>query len=148
MARKDGKRTLIENDLEKTRVIETSKKALACLRQAKRDLDGAFLWGIFDIVGGMYVISGIKLARIEAAKGHIREAMGYLSQFRREMDQTDYVNKSYMHLGLVGTVLDFGIDGIVPDVYAQTRINGLRRRVKEAIRRLETILRSAGVDVN
>lgn len=137
-----------ENDAEKRRVIETSKKALACLRQAKKDLDGAFIWGIFDIVGGMYVVSGIKMLRIEAAKGHIREAMGYLSQFRREMDQTDYVNKNYMRLGLVGTAFDFGIDGIVPDVYAQTRINGLRKRVKEAINRLETILKSAGVDVN
>ena len=45
-----------------------------------------------------------------------------------------------MHLGPLGMGLDIGLDGIGPDIYAQTRIAGLRSRVKEAIRRVEAIL--------
>lgn len=130
---------------EKRRVIEAANYALKSLKAAKADLDGAFVLGIIDIVGGMYVISGIKLAKIESAKKHIQQAMVWLQQFRRDTDHTDYVNQKYMHLGIFGSLLDFGMDGVGPDVYAQTRIAGLRARVKEAIKRLETIMKSAGI---
>ena len=133
-------------DAEKRKVTEASNRALKELRAAKSDLDSAFRWGIIDVVGGMYVVSGIKIAKIEAAKEHLRQAMRSLQQLRREGDTTDYVNQKYMHMGPLGTVLDFGLDGIGPDIYAQARIAGLRSRVKEAIRRLETIMRAAGID--
>ena len=130
---------------EKRRVIEAANYALKSLKAAKADLDSAFRWGIVDIIGGMYIVSGIKLAKIESAKRHIQLAMVWLQQFRRENDQTDYANKKYMHLGIFGSLLDFGADGVVPDVYAQARIAGLRERVKEAIRRLEAIMKQAGI---
>ena len=81
-----------------------------------------------------------------AAQQGVRQAMIYLQQFRRETDETDYANKNYMRMGIPGMALDIGIDGIVPDIYAQGRINSLRKRVKEAIRRLETIMKSVGID--
>ena len=130
---------------EKRRVIEAANYALKSLKAAKADLDSAFRWGIVDIIGGMYLVSGIKLAKIESAKRHIQQAMVWLQQFRRENDNTDYVNKKYMHLGIFGSLLDFGADGVAPDVYAQARIAGLSARVKEAISRLEAIMNKAGI---
>ena len=131
---------------EKRRVTEAANYALKSLRAAKADLDSAFRWGVIDVIGGMYVISGIKHLKIESAKHHISEAMTWLQQFRRDTDHTDYANGKYMHLGIPGLVLDIGIDGVIPDVYAQARIAGLRTRVKEAITRLETIMRNAGIE--
>ena len=131
---------------DKRLVVTAAKNALKSLRAAKADLDSAFIWGGVDVVGGMYLISAIKHMKIESAKKHIQEAMIYLQQFRRETDETDYANKNYMRMGIPGMVLDIGIDGIVPDIYAQGRISSLRTRVKEAIRRLETIMKSVGID--
>lgn len=139
-------RKLSKEEIEKRRVTEAANYALKNLKAAKRCLDGAFVLGMIDIAGGMYVISGIKLARIEAAKKYIREAMVWLQQYRREEDQTDYINAKYMRLGVVGSVIDFGLDGIGPDIYAQARIAGLRSRVKEAIKRLETIMKNAKLE--
>lgn len=127
--------------MEKQRVIDTAKKALIHLRAAKFALDKALVVGVVDIFGGMYLASGIKHLEIEAAKKNIRMAMEELQKFRRETDSTDYASQSYMHMGVLGTVFDFGFDNIATDVYAQARIAGLRRRVKEAIRRMEIILR-------
>ena len=137
---------LTTEEEEKRRVIDAAKCALKGLRAAKKDLDSAARWGILDVIGGMYVVSGIKHLKVESAKGHIREAMIYLQQYRKEDDGTDYVNQKYMHLGIFGTVLDVGFDGVGPDVYAQARILGLRSRVKEAISRVETLLMDAGID--
>ncbi|MBP5282513.1 MAG: hypothetical protein J6Z22_08435 [Lachnospiraceae bacterium] len=133
------------DDKEKKRVEEAADQALMHLRAAESDLDSAFRWGVLDLIGGMYVVSGIKHLKIESAKKHIREAMFWLQQFRREGDHTDYENGQYMHLGPFGTILDIGIDGIVPDMYAQARIAGLKTRVREAINRLEEIMRRAGL---
>ncbi|MBR6477893.1 MAG: hypothetical protein IKS85_05535 [Lachnospiraceae bacterium] len=141
-----SKRKLSKVDAEKRRVVEASKHALDSLKEAKKDLDSAFRWGIIDVVGGMYLVSGIKLAKIESAKAHIRDAMIWLQQFRRENDPTDYANQKYMRLGVLGSVLDFGLDGVGPDIYAQARIAGLRARVKEAIRRMEKLMKDAGID--
>lgn len=134
------------NEEEKQRVIEASNYALMNLRAAKADLDSAYRWGIADVIGGMYLISGIKLAKIESAKKHIRDAMIWLQQFRRDADPTDYVNQQYMRLGFLGSALDFGIDGLITDLYAQARIDGLRRRVKIAIMALETIMKDNGIE--
>lgn len=134
-----------KEEAEKSRVILAANNALTNLKAAKRSLDGAYFLGIIDIVGGMYVISGIKLAKIEAAKKHIREAMRWLEQFRRETDDNDYVNTRYMKLGLLGSSLDLGMDGFVTDIYSQIQIASLRSRVSEAIRRLEAIMRHTGI---
>lgn len=133
------------NREEKRRVTEAANYALLELKKAKKDLDGAFWLGALDIVGGMYVVSGIKHVKIESAKKHIHDAMIWLQQFRRPTDYEDYANKNYMRLGMLGMILDIGVDGIPSDIYAQTRIAGLRARVEEAIKRLETIMRSAGI---
>ena len=127
--------------MEKQRVIDTAKKALVYLRAAKFALDKAMIVGVVDIFGGMYLSSGIKHLEIESAKKNIRLAMEELQKFRRETDSTDYVNQNYMHMGILSTVFDFGFDNLASDVYAQARIAGLRRRVKEAIKRVEIILR-------
>jgi len=129
---------------EKRKVIDTTKRALKCLKAAKADLDSARRWGILDVIGGMYVISGIKLIKMEAAKKHIHEAMTELQKLRNEKDHTDYANKNYSRLGLLGIGFDFGFDGVGPDVYAQFRIEGLRARVIEAIKRVELILQEIG----
>lgn len=134
-----------KEEAEKSRVILAANNALTNLKAAKRSLDGAYFLGIIDIVGGMYVISGIKLAKIEAAKKHIREAMKWLEQFRRETDDNDYVNTRYMKLGFLGSSLDLGMDGFVTDIYSQVHIANLRSRVSEAIRRMEAIMRHAGI---
>ncbi|MBQ1850836.1 MAG: hypothetical protein II477_12515 [Lachnospiraceae bacterium] len=127
-------------EIEKRKVLDTTKKALFYLKAAKADLDSAFRWGVIDIVGGVYIVSTVKHLKVESAKKNLREAMFWLQQLRNKNDTTDYVNQKYMHLGPLGMGLDIGLDGIGPDIYAQTRIAGLRSRVKEAIRRVEAIL--------
>lgn len=145
--RQEERRIAQRQQEEKRRVTEAANYALREFKKAKADLDSAFRWGVIDIAGGMYVISLIKHVKIASAKEHIHYAMVWLQQFRRKTDYEDYANKNYMHLGVVGTIFDFGMDSVPADIYAQTRIAGLRARVEEAIRRLESIMRENELEI-
>lgn len=122
------------------------RKVLNNLRAARNDLDSARGWGIVDIVGGGIFVTMIKQSKMEEAIEHLRMAMRHLQGFRRENDFTDYVHQDFLRLGEFVTSSDYLLDNPITDIYVQTRINSLRKRVEEAIVSMEFLLAEAGVE--
>lgn len=123
----------------------TVRKALNSLRACKTNLDSARAWGIVDILGGGIFVTMIKQNKMEEAVKHLQMAMRYLQYFRRENDRTDYVHQDFLRLGEFATSSDYLLDNPITDIYVQNRINGLRKRVKEAIFSMEFLLAEAGM---
>ena len=121
------------------------RKALNNLKAAKADLDCARGWGVVDIVGGGLFVTMIKQTKMEEAKEHLQTAMRYLQKYRRDKDFTDYVHQDFLRMGEFATYTDFILDNPITDIYVQSRINSLRKRVGEAIVNMEFLLDEAGV---
>lgn len=123
----------------------TARKALNNLKACKTNLDSARAWGVVDILGGGIFVTMIKQNKMEEAIGHLQMAMRHLQYFRRENDLTDYVHQDFLRLGEFATSSDYLLDNPITDIYVQTRINGLRKRVEEAIFSMEFLLTEAEV---
>ena len=121
------------------------RKALNNLKAAKADLDCARGWGIVDIVGGGIFVTMIKQTKMEEAMKHLQSSMRYLQRYRRDNDSTDYVHQDFLHLGEFVTSADYLLDNPITDIYVQTKINSLRKRVAEAIVSMEFLLEEAGL---
>ncbi len=128
-------------DKEKQEVIYTGHLALDSLKKAKADLDSARNWGIYDIVGGGLLATMVKHGKMNSANENIKIAMTDLQKFRNELDDIDYANEDYMKLGELTMAADIIFDNVLTDLYVQSKINDLRLRVEEAIRRVERILK-------
>ena len=87
----------------------------------------------------------IKQTKMEEAKEHLQTSMRYLQKYRRDKDFTDYVHQDFLRMGEFATYTDFILDNPITDIYVQSRINSLRKRVGEAIVNMEFLLDEAGV---
>ena len=130
-------------EVQKRDVVNAGNYALMHLRAAKRDLDSAVGWGIIDIFCGGIFVTTIKQTKMEDANEHIRKAMRNLQRFRS--NNVDYVKVDYMRLGDAAIAFDFILDNPIVDVYVQSKIESLRCRVIEAIRRLELYMSDAAL---
>ena len=125
-------------EVQRRDVINAGNNALMHLRAAKRDLDSAVGWGIIDVFCGGIFVTTIKQTKMEDANEHIRKAMRNLQRFRS--NNVDYVNMDYMRLSDAAIAFDFILDNPIVDLYVQSKIESLRCRVIEAIRRLESYM--------
>ena len=123
----------------------TIRKALNNLRACKLNLDSARAWGIVDICGGGIFVTMMKQTKLEEAINLLRTAMRHLQSFRRENDHTDYVHQDFLRLGEFAISADYLLDNPITDIYVQSRINDLRKRVDEAIISMEYLLEEARV---
>jgi len=141
----DVKAVCIRNKRE---MVLELQKALTNLRTAKLELESARCWGVVDIVGGGIFVTMIKRIKMERALDNIRMAMRRLQKFRRENDNTDYVHQNFFRMGEFASSSDYLLDNPITDIYVQTKINNLRKRVDEAIVSMEYLMKEAEVAVS
>lgn len=133
----------MEFDLEKEKreAIEAGNRALCSLREARKNLQSAKNWGIWDMLGGGFISTMAKHSKIDRAKQNMEQAKYDLKKFSKELDD---VNMNY-HLELqTGDFLSFAdwfFDGFFVDWMVQDRINQASDQVSNAIYRVENILR-------
>ena len=132
----------MDYEKEKQEVIDAGRNALKSLKAARAELNSARNWGIFDIIGGGIIATFIKHRKIKAANELLNDAMWQLKQFRKELDDIDYVDEDYTRLGELGMAADYIFDSLLTDIYVQTKIADMKARVNEAIERVERILDS------
>lgn len=124
---------------EKREAIEAGEEALEYLREAKSYLDSAKNWGIWDILGGGFIVSAVKHSKMGNAKNSISMAQGAIKIFNKELrDVTDIDNT--LGVGLLGTIFDFCDDDFFADIYVQSKINKSRKQVEQAIDSIEQII--------
>lgn len=133
----------MEFDLEKEKreAIEAGNRALCSLREARKNLQSAKNWGIWDMLGGGFISTMAKHSKMDRAKQNMEQAKYDLKKFSKELDD---VNMNY-HLELqTGDFLSFAdwfFDGFFVDWMVQDRINQASDQVSNAIYRVENILR-------
>ena len=128
---------------EVNEAIQAGERSLRSLRQAEAALNSAGNWGLLDILSGKNggLISGLfKHSKMSDAQHYIEQAKMDLSRFENELRDVQDLN--YLNVEISGflTFADFFFDGLISDLFVQSRISDAKRQVNEAIYRVETVL--------
>ena len=121
--------------------VISGEKALVSLKDAKRYLDSARSWSVVDIFGGDTISGIMKHMKVSNANKYIEDAKRDLMAFRDELDDIRDIEGLNIDIGGFLTFADFFFDGLIADIFVQSKINDARRQVQEAIARVEGILR-------
>ena len=131
---------MVMNEIERREVneaIDAADDALYHLESARRCLDSAGTWGLFDIFGGNLLTGLIKHSKMASAEREIDDARYALQRFSKEL--RDVSGFSSIHIGDFLTFADFFFDGFVMDVIVQSKISTAKRQCDNAIRQVEDI---------
>ena len=108
------------------------------LRQARKRLDSARGWGIYDMLGGGMISSLIKHSKISDAREDVERARKDLEAFSRELRDVDLPE---VNIDGFLTFADFFFDGLLADLLVQKKINDARAQIDRACVQVEDILR-------
>lgn len=129
-------------DKEMMEAIFAAEEALVHLKKAKKYLDKAKNWGIFDILGGGLFVSLIKHSRMDEANEEIQQAKLAIENLHRELqDVQDYINVD-LNLEPFLAVTDYLFDNMFSDLLVQSKINEQRQQVNQTIFETEKILQT------
>ena len=117
--------------------IAAADDALLHLGEAKKALGKARNWGIFDILGGGSVVGLAKHLRMGKAEREISEAKFALQKFSKELQ--DVSGYSSIHINGLLTFADFFMDGLIADIWVQSKISDARRQCDDAIHKVSMI---------
>ncbi len=133
--------TVYDRDKEVREAQYAGERALSSLREAERQLNSARNWGIVDIFGGDTISGLFKHMKVNNASQCVEEAKRDLMAFRNELQDIRGIENLNVDIGGFLTFADFFFDGLIADVWVQSKINDARRQVSDAIQRVEYILR-------
>lgn len=121
--------------------IRAGERALDSLREAEKQLTSAGHWGLVDIFGGGAISGLMKHTKVNNASRCVDDARRDLEVFRDELGDIRDVDDLNVDIGGFLTFADFFFDGFVADIFVQSKIRKGQQQVKEAIRRVEQIVR-------
>lgn len=114
---------------------------LPLVDQAEQEFRSARGWGVVDILGGGLVTNLIKHARLNSAKDTMYRINDFLRDLQRELAGISIPTDYTMRMGNFATFADFVFDGVLADVYMQSKILSSLEQVRELRRRLEILRR-------
>ena len=125
---------------EREEAIRAGKLAKKSLEQALDALDSASGWGILDIFGGGLISTLAKHSKMDDASEYIEEAKKDLKAFSNELDDIDEYANIDLSTGDFWGFADWFFDGLFSDLVMQDRIDEAISQVKQAIRKVDSIL--------
>lgn len=131
-----------DRDKEVNEAIRVGEHALSSLREADRQLGSAGNCGLVDIFGGNTISGLMKHMKVNNASRCVDDARRDLATFRDELGDIHDLENMDIDINGFLTFIDFFFDGFVADIFVQSRIREGQRQVREAIQRVEDILRS------
>lgn len=131
-----------DRDKEIREAIRAGERALDSLKEAQRQLQSAGNWGLIDIFGGNTISGLMKHMKINNASRCIDDARRDLAYFRDELGDIRDIENLNVDIGGFLTFADFFFDGFVADIFVQSKIRKGKEQVREAIWRVEDILRA------
>ena len=117
--------------------IDAADKALFHLKCARSNLNSAGNWGLLDLFGGNFITGLVKHGRMSTAEHEIEEAKYALERFSREL--RDVQGYASIHIDEFLTFADFFFDGLLVDVWVQSKISTAKKQCDEAIRQVTDI---------
>ena len=129
----------MDYEKERREAIYAGERALDSLYEAQNQLRKARNWGIYDIIGGGFFSSLIKHSKLDNARSCIERAKYDLQKFNDELKDVS----CNLDIDIGGFLTFFDImDSFLADVLVQSKIADASRKIEEAIRRVQDILRS------
>ena len=131
----------MDYEKERQEAISAGRRALDSLNEAQKQLRKARNWGIYDMLGGGLISSVIKHSRIGDARTCIERAKSDLQKFNDELK--DVSLNLNVDIGGFLTFFDL-MDSFLADVLVQSKLADASRKIDEAIRKVQDILRRLG----
>ena len=117
--------------------IDAADNALYHLKNARSCLNSAGNWGLLDLFGGNLITGLVKHGKMSNAERQIEQAKFALERFSRELrDVRGYTN---IHIDDFLTLADFIFDGLIVDVWVQSKISTAKKQCDDAIRQVSDI---------
>ncbi len=129
-----------DNVREIREAVQAGHEALGYLEAARDCLDSAGNWGIVDMLGGGLISTFVKRSKMKDADELVQRARDALKRFQRELMDVENIPEFHIEMGDFLAFADYFFDGIVADWLVQSKINDARRRVDNAIRKVNGIL--------
>ncbi len=119
--------------------IDAADEALYHLKAAKDYLNSAGNWGLFDIFGGDTIAGLVKHSKMGKAEREIQEAKFALQRFDKEL--RDVNGYSSIHIDDFLTIADFVFDGLIMDIWVQSKISDAKKQCDGAIAKVQSVRR-------
>ena len=126
---------------EKREAIEAGRRALNSLQAAKENLNSAKNWGLVDMFGGGFFTTMLKHSKMDQAKQNMEQAKYDLRSFSKELNDVSMVINLNIETGDVLSFADWFFDNFFVDWMVQDRIDKARDQVRDAIWKVENVMR-------
>lgn len=112
------------------------RQLLPLIDQAESQFRGARNWGILDILGGGTFVDIVKHVKLNKASNIMNQINYLLHDLQRELKDVVIPTDFQMNTASFATLADFMFDGILADVYMQSKIISSLDQIRELRRRL------------
>lgn len=113
------------NDIERnsiTNSISIINQILPRLDNAIKKFKSARNWGFFDVLGGGFITDLIKHSSLNSAANEMNYINSLLQNLNSELKNITFSGNFSMNTMTFATLADFVFDGIIADVYMQSKI--------------------------
>ncbi|MBQ6591756.1 MAG: hypothetical protein IJH98_02555 [Solobacterium sp.] len=124
-------------------IIDTANDALEHLYNAKEYLTNASNLGILDMIGGKFIVTGLKHNTRYQAQDELDAAVSAIKELQRWTTDLTDTNGLDIDFSDFLQVSDLLFDNIFMDIFAQSKIKKAREAVDSAIARIELLLDDA-----
>ena len=128
-----------ENRQEVREAIAAADMAIMSLERARKELESARRWGLWDIFGGGLLSTLGKHSRMDEANAAMNEAKRHLRNLKRELLDVRISDDFKLDVGNFLSFADYFFDGFVADFMVQSRIIDALEQVEEAITKIRNI---------
>lgn len=112
---------------------------LPLIDEAESKFTSARNWGFLDILGGGFLVDLVKHTKLSSASTTMNQINYLLRDLQRELKEVVIPTDFSMNTGTFSTFADFVFDGVLADVYMQSKIMTSIEQIKELRRRLEIL---------
>lgn len=109
---------------------------LPLIDEAESKFTSARNWGFLDILGGGFLVDLVKHTKLSSASSTMNQINYLLRDLQRELKEVVIPTDFSMNSGTFSTFADFVFDGVLADVYMQSKIMTSIEQIKELRRRL------------
>ncbi len=129
----------MQNTPQIQQAITIVNQLLPLVEQAERKLKSARNWGIFDMLGGGFIVDLIKHSKLNSASNTMTEVSMLLQQLQQTLGGIQIPVDYRMNIGGFATFADFFFDGVLADTYMTSKIFSSIEQVRTLKEKLYTL---------
>ncbi len=133
---------ILEKELNISRVkesISTCNRVILSLEKSIRSLESARGWGKVDILGGGFLVTAAKHSKIIRSREEIKNLQREIKALKASLYYVDLPSNIDLEIGAFATFADYFLDGLVADLFVQSKIKDSLNKLKDAYNRVNNI---------